>query len=141
MQLRLWPLCPWLTPRTSTTTVCLSSLMTTLMKRLPNTTTYLLNSTLHGGKCSQATIDFVTRSSCSALRWLFRINFRSQLILTSISVSSGHCKKLTPEYEAAAEVLAAQDPPRTIAKVDATENKVIADRMQIKGFPTLFFYK
>lgn len=52
----------------------------------------------------------------------------------------GHCKKLTPEYEAAAEVLSAQDPPRTIAKVDATENKAVADRMQIKGFPTLFFY-
>ena len=56
-------------------------------------------------------------------------------------MSSGHCKKLAPEYEAAAEVLGAQDPPRTIAKVDATENKVIADRMQIKGFPTLYFFK
>jgi|Transcript_36645 protein disulfide-isomerase A1 len=52
----------------------------------------------------------------------------------------GHCKKLTPEYEAAAEVLAAQDPPRTIAKVDATENKALAERMAIKGFPTLYFW-
>lgn len=52
----------------------------------------------------------------------------------------GHCKKLAPEYEAAAEVLAAQDPPRTIAKVDATEAKGLADRMQIKGFPTLYFW-
>lgn len=52
----------------------------------------------------------------------------------------GHCKKLTPEYEGAAEVLAAQDPPRTIAKVDATEAKGLADRMQIKGFPTLYFW-
>jgi len=52
----------------------------------------------------------------------------------------GHCKKLTPEYEAAAAVLSAQDPPRTIAKVDATENKAIADRMQIQGFPTLYFF-
>lgn len=56
-------------------------------------------------------------------------------------MSSGHCKKLTPEYEGAAEVLAAQDPPRTIAKVDATEAKGLADRMQIKGFPTLYFWK
>jgi len=52
----------------------------------------------------------------------------------------GHCKKLAPEYEQAATVLSAQDPPRTIAKVDATENKGIADRMGIKGFPTLFFF-
>lgn len=52
----------------------------------------------------------------------------------------GHCKKLAPEYEAAAEVLAAQEEPRTIAKVDATENKGLADRMEIKGFPTLYFF-
>jgi len=52
----------------------------------------------------------------------------------------GHCKKLTPEYEGAAAVLAAQEDPRTIAKVDATENKGLADRMEIKGFPTLYFF-
>ena len=54
---------------------------------------------------------------------------------------SGHCKKLAPEYEGAAAVLAEQDPPRTIAKVDATENNALAERMAIKGFPTLYFWK
>jgi len=53
---------------------------------------------------------------------------------------SGHCKKLAPEYEAAAAILSAQDPPLTIAKVDATEAKGLADRFSIKGFPTLFFW-
>jgi len=52
----------------------------------------------------------------------------------------GHCKKLAPEYEAAAAILSAQDPPLTIAKVDATEAKGLADRFSIKGFPTLFFW-
>jgi len=52
----------------------------------------------------------------------------------------GHCKKLAPEYEAAAAVLSAQDPPLTIAKLDATENKAIGDRMEVKGFPTLYFF-
>jgi len=52
----------------------------------------------------------------------------------------GHCKKLAPEYEAAAEVLKAQDPPLTIAKVDATEQKALAERFEIKGFPTLAWF-
>merc|ERR1712151_800894 len=52
----------------------------------------------------------------------------------------GHCKKLAPEYAQAAQKLAAQDPPRYIAKVDATENKEVAERHGIKGFPTLVFY-
>jgi protein disulfide-isomerase A1 len=53
----------------------------------------------------------------------------------------GHCKKLTPEYSAAAEVLAKNDPPLSLAKVDATENKVIAERFGVQGFPTLFYFK
>ena len=55
--------------------------------------------------------------------------------------TSGHCKKLTPEYESAAGTLAAQENPQTIAKVDATEQKNLAKRFEIKGFPSLKFYK
>ena len=54
--------------------------------------------------------------------------------------NSGHCKKLAPEYAGAAEVLAKNDPPLTIAKVDATENKAVAERFGIRGFPTLFWF-
>jgi protein disulfide-isomerase A1 len=53
----------------------------------------------------------------------------------------GHCKKLAPEYSAAAGVLAENDPPYPLAKVDATENKVIAEKYGIQGFPTLFWFK
>jgi protein disulfide-isomerase A1 len=52
----------------------------------------------------------------------------------------GHCKKLEPEYSGAAEVLAASDPPVPLGKVDATENKKVAERFSIQGFPTLFWF-
>jgi protein disulfide-isomerase A1 len=53
----------------------------------------------------------------------------------------GHCKKLAPEYAGAAQELAKRDPPLSIAKVDATENKELGERFGIKGFPTLKFFK
>jgi len=49
----------------------------------------------------------------------------------------GHCKKLAPEYESAATTLAAEDPPLYVAKVDATEERDLAETYGIKGFPTL----
>jgi len=52
----------------------------------------------------------------------------------------GHCKKLAPEYAQAAAKLAEQDPPRFLAKVDATEHKKLAERFGIQGFPTLKFF-
>ena len=54
---------------------------------------------------------------------------------------SGHCKKLAPEYAAAAEILAKNDPPFFIGKVDATEQKKVAEKFGVQGFPTLFFFK
>jgi thiol-disulfide isomerase/thioredoxin len=54
---------------------------------------------------------------------------------------SGHCKTLAPEYVKAAKKLGENTPPYYIAKVDATENKEVAERFGVKGFPTLFFFK
>jgi protein disulfide-isomerase A1 len=55
-------------------------------------------------------------------------------------VFSGHCKKLTPEYAAAAAILETQSPPLYVAKVDATENNALAERFEVKGFPTLLWF-
>lgn len=63
------------------------------------------------------------------------------LDLTNFYPYSGHCKKLAPEYAGAAKILAEQDPPLPLGKVDATEQKVLAERFGIQGFPTLFFFK
>ena len=62
-------------------------------------------------------------------------------LLTLMCVCSGHCKKLAPEYAAAAAELATQNPPIYIAKVDATENNALAERFEVKGFPTLIWFR
>lgn len=52
----------------------------------------------------------------------------------------GHCKRLEPEYEKAAQELKGSIP---IGKVNADEeqNKVLASRFGIKGFPTLKIFR
>jgi protein disulfide-isomerase A1 len=51
----------------------------------------------------------------------------------------GHCKRLAPEYEKAAQVLSKHNPPIVLAKVDGNEktNKPLVDKFNIKGYPTL----
>ncbi|GMF44147.1 unnamed protein product [Phytophthora fragariaefolia] len=53
----------------------------------------------------------------------------------------GHCKKLEPEYAAAAKNLKELDPPIRLAKVDATAESKLAEQFGIRGFPTLKFFK
>jgi protein disulfide-isomerase A1 len=50
----------------------------------------------------------------------------------------GHCKKLAPEYSAAAGVLKDEGIP--LAKVDTTVEKEVGERFKIQGFPTLKFF-
>lgn len=50
----------------------------------------------------------------------------------------GHCKKLTPEYEKAATELKGKV---SLAKVDATEEKELASKYNVKGFPTLVWFE
>jgi len=52
----------------------------------------------------------------------------------------GHCKKLAPEYSSAAETLSKNDPPFAIGKLDATEQKKVAEEYGIQGFPTLKWF-
>lgn len=51
----------------------------------------------------------------------------------------GHCKKLAPDYEKAAESLAGEDSV-VVAKVDADKFRSLGERFGVTGFPTLKFF-
>jgi protein disulfide isomerase len=51
----------------------------------------------------------------------------------------GHCKKLAPEYSAAALELAENNVK--LGKVDCTVSKKLHQRYSIEGFPTMYFFK
>jgi len=54
----------------------------------------------------------------------------------------GHCKKIKPEFEKAAAVLKANDPPVTMAKVDCTEGgKDTCGRFSVSGYPTIKIFR
>jgi thiol-disulfide isomerase/thioredoxin len=82
----------------------------------PNMKAFSLNSTPHGGK--------------------YLLN-----IINLMFNYSGHCKKLAPEFSAAAEVLAKNDPPMFLGKVDATVEKDLGEKYGVQGFPTLIYFK
>mmetsp|Transcript_29858 Transcript_29858/g.40355 ORF Transcript_29858/g.40355 Transcript_29858/m.40355 type:complete len:110 (-) Transcript_29858:160-489(-) len=54
----------------------------------------------------------------------------------------GHCKKLAPEYAAAAQALAEQEreTPIVLAKVDCDKATALKTRFGISTFPTLYWF-
>jgi len=52
----------------------------------------------------------------------------------------GHCKKLKPEYAKAATLLKEYNDKIVVAKVDATEEKDLAEKYEVQGYPSLKWF-
>ncbi|ELU02742.1 hypothetical protein CAPTEDRAFT_224024 [Capitella teleta] len=53
----------------------------------------------------------------------------------------GHCKSMKPAYAEAAQLLKENNKPGALAAVDATAHPDLASRYEVKGYPTLKYFK
>ena len=53
----------------------------------------------------------------------------------------GHCKRMKPEYVKAAATLKSKGIAGKLAAVDTTKERALGKRFDVKGFPTIVYFK
>ncbi|NP_001017340.1 uncharacterized protein LOC550094 precursor [Xenopus tropicalis] len=53
----------------------------------------------------------------------------------------GHCKKMKPDYEKAAETLHAESGAGVLAAVDSTVHRAVSEKFKVTGFPTVKYFE
>lgn len=79
--------------------------------------------------------------SCSGAPITWKQRIPNGLNSVNLFFRCGHCKQLAPQYAKAAKRMKENDPPVPFAKVDATEEKDLGTRYEVKGYPTLKVFR
>jgi len=96
---------------------------------MKNTIIYLLLS-IAIGFCSSEVISLTTHSFQDF------IDNNDYVLAEFYAPWCGHCKALAPEYEKASS-----ETHVPFVKVDCTENEELCSKYEVKGYPTLYFFK
>ncbi|KAI7743541.1 hypothetical protein M8C21_000740, partial [Ambrosia artemisiifolia] len=88
------------------------------------------------------TLDHTNFSQAASDHTFLVVQFYAPCLSSSEKMHKLLCKyveELAPEYEKAASLLSTHEPPIVLAKMDgsAEENKEVADRFHITGYPTI----